>query len=375
MFKNIIKKIIDFWIEFECLFVHQEKHNKKRVLLFRKDVLGDFIIFIPTLAPYREYYKDYEISLVVSSMSLGLSPAFPFIDKIIAFDQKKFRTNFWYRRNFIKNLVRKGFDVAIYPVWSREPIGDLIIKSTRANEKITFETTYKYNDYIYNKIIYIPDDLNEIDRNMAFVSKVTGKPQRVSFPTINSDLFNKKEAKILQEKNSLLNKKYCIVFPGAGATYKIWQMNKFARVSDYINEIGFTPVICGSASENKLAEEITRLANNKEIINLTGQTDIPKLIHLINDSAFYFGNDTGVLHLASALNIPSIAIMGGGHFKRFFPYGDENKNRIVFDVNMKCKMDDWKCSENLKAGETAPCIRNIPAESAKKEIDFVIKNL
>jgi ADP-heptose:LPS heptosyltransferase len=375
MIRSFIKRTMDFWIELECRFVRPPKADKKKVLLLRKDVLGDFIIFIPTLALYREYYKDYELSLVVSNMSQGLSPVFSFVDKIITFDQKRFRTNFWYRRSFIKALAKGGFNIVIYPVWSREPIGDLMVKVTKAAEKITFKTCDDKNDSIYSKIIEIPASLNEIDRNMAFVSRIIGKKYEAVFPTIDIKLLNSVGAETIKEKYSLLSKKYCVLFPGAGARYRIWQLSKFAEISDYINELGFTPVICGSPAEGALALKIRELASNKNIVNIAGQTDIPTLAHIIYDSKFYFGSETGVLHLACSLNIPTVTILGGGHFGRFFPYGDSNSNRIIFDENMKCKMDDWKCAANLKDDEIAPCIKDISVESAKKEIDLLLKYL
>ena len=176
--RQIVKNIIDNLIVLECRFVRQEVHIKKRVLIFRKDVLGDFVIFLPTIKYYREHYKDYEISLVVNSISMDLVPLFSFIDDIIVFNQKKFRTNFWYRRSFINTLARKGFDVAIYPVYSREKIGDLIMKATRAPRVLDFKT------------ITVPEGLNELDKNMVFVSKVVGKSCEALFPTVDTLLLD-----------------------------------------------------------------------------------------------------------------------------------------------------------------------------------------
>ena len=36
------------------------------------------------------------------------------------------------------------------------------------------------------------------------------------------------------------------------------------------------------------------------------------------------------LHIAVAAGTPTVCLMGGGHFGRFFPYGDIDKNRIVY---------------------------------------------
>lgn len=361
MFRLIIKNIVDNLIALECSFVKQETHAKKRVLIFRKDVLGDFIIFLPTLKYYREYYKDYEISLVVSSMSLELSSLFPYMDDIVPFNQKKFRTNLWYRRAFIKNLSRKGFDVAIYPVYSSEKIGDLIMKATRAPKVLNFKT------------ISIQENLNELERNMAFVSAVAGKKCVASFPTVDVSLLDKGGYQKISLEYDLLPKKYVVMVLGAGATYRMWQLFKMVEVAEYLIGKGFFVVLCGTENEYKFGEEIIGQSINKNrIINLIGKTKITTLSHLLANAKLYFGSETGTLHLAVAVNTPAIAILGGGHFGRFFPYGNLDMNRIVFDPNMKCKGDEWKCAENVPKGEPAPCIKNITVVDAKKQIDDLL---
>ncbi len=112
-------------------------------------------------------------------------------------------------------------------------------------------------------------------------------------------------------------------------------------------------------------------------INMAGETDSDLLtfLCLVNDAAFYFGSETGALHIACALSIPTITILGGGAFGRFFPYGAPEKNRIAYDPEIKCKSDGWLCSVNLSQGELAPCIKNIKTEVAKQELNIIIKRI
>ncbi len=373
---------MDSIIAFECKFVRPEKHAKKRVLILRKDVLGDFIVFSPAMPYYREFYKDYELSMVLNTMARGLAPLFHYVDNIISYDGKKFRTSFLYRRAFMKNLAKKDFDVVVHPVYSRETIGDLMVRVTRAKETIAFKATYDHNDKQYTKIIKVPENIDEVSRNMAFVSAVVGKKCEAHFPTIDINLLDKSFTESLKKEYGLVDKKYCIIFPGAGASYRIWPLEKFATIADYISSKGITPVICGgSISEAELGEKIIEASKNRSaIVNLIGKTGFPSLsviTHLVNDSLFYFGSETGILHLAAAVNVPTISILGGGHFGRFFPYGDLSINRIVFDPNMPitCKNDDWKCAMCLKPGEIAPCIKNISVEDAMTEIEALLKIL
>lgn len=364
MFRLILKNIVDKLIALECLFVRQENHAKKRVLIFRKDVLGDFIIFLPTLKHYREYYKDYEISLVVPSMALGLIPLLSFIDDIIIFDQKKFRTNFWYRRAFIKNLARKGFDVAIYPVYSSEKIGDIIMEATRAPDVFSFSN------------VHVEDGLNELDKNMSFVSKIVGEKCQADFPTINVSRLSKEDLGEIISEHSLKAKKYIVIVPGAGVTYKMWPLDKMSAVADFCIEKGYTVVLSGTESEKVLGLEMIKRSNYKDkIVSLVGETSLLTLAHILVGAKLYFGNDTGTLHLAAAVGTPAVAVMGGGHLGRFFPYGNLDINKIVFDPSTECKGDEWKCAENIPKGDPSPCVKSITIEAAKKQIDELLEVL
>jgi ADP-heptose:LPS heptosyltransferase len=366
-----LKTILDSIIFFNGYFIKKEKHKEKRVLIFRKDVLGDFILFLPTLKHYKEYYKDYKITLIASKASTDLHPLLSFIDEIVTYDNKKFSNNPFYRRNFILNLIRKNFDIAIYPVYSREKIGDKIINSTGARERITFKSSGS-QDKKYTRLIEVTDIESEIERNFYFLNQITNNKNILVFPTINIDFLNTASGEKIMVDNDLKDKEFVIIFPGAGEKYRIWQLEKFAQIANYLNNLGLKVVVCGTKDEKYLGERMFSLLKEKSNVNLIGKTDIKTMAFLLKNSKFYFGSETGILHLACAVGTPTIAILGGGHFERFFPYGDLEKSKIVFDKNMKCKKDNWNCTLKLKEGEIAPCIKNISIETAIVEIDKML---
>ena len=116
--------------------------------------------------------------------------------------------------------------------------------------------------------------------------------------------------------------------------------------------------------------------NHKEgAVNLAGKTDLSMMILLLKNSKCYFGSDTGITHIAAAIQVPALCLLGGGHFRRFFPYGDLAKNKIVFDTTMKCENDNWLCARSLGKDESAPCIKNIDVENVKKEIDILFDTI
>lgn len=373
MIRQLLKRIIDTLIKLESFFVRQDNTDSKKLLILRKDTLGDYVIFYPTLKYYRQLYPQHEITLIVSKIAESLIPKFKkSIDNFILFDSRQFSSNFFYRRNFLLNLKKNNFSTAIYPVYSREKMGDFMVWLTNAKEKIGSSSNNKKADKIYTKLINVPDQIKtEFEIDQYFIKEL-GADVQVTFPTIElTDQENQNGNKVI-DKYNLQGKKFCIVFPGAGQSYKQWPLSNFAKLIEFISSQSITPLVCGSAKEKILADGLKRLLGNNKFIDLTGQLELMTLASLLKRSLFYVGNDTGIAHLSAAVGTPTICIIGGGHFRRFFPYGDLTKNLIVYDKTMKCLNDNWQCASNLKKGEPAPCVVNIKIEDVQKEISNLL---
>ncbi len=380
--KNSIKKALFKLMEFE-LFLHKKNNSdKKKLLLIRIDAIGDFVIFSPMLKYYRRIYPDYEITLLVSKVNEELVKLFTNnIDKIILIDKEKFNNNIVYRRRLMIKLKKEGFDTSIYPTYSREQLGDYIIKISNAKERIGFDGDLcnlskeqkQQNNHNYTHLIKTtPDIVSEPQRNREFVESL-GKIKVDDYISIlNLEENDKTESNNLLKKAGLKDKKFIIINPGAGAPYRIWQINKYTKLINWIKaKYDFEIVICGSKNERCIINQIKKQIS-VPIIDFVGETNLTTLAEILKQSTLYIGSETGTLHISSAVGTPTICIMGGGHFDRFFPYGDLSKNKIVYDHNMKCKNDNWKCSVGLSKGQPTPCIANIQLDDVKKEIEKML---
>lgn len=74
---------------------------------------------------------------------------------------------------------------------------------------------------------------------------------------------------------------------------------------------------------------------------------------LIENDDSVISVETAGLHTVIALNKPIDAIVGGGHWGRFFPWGNKenvhwlNKKMDCFQCNRKCKYGDYRCVKNI----------------------------
>lgn len=53
---------------------------------------------------------------------------------------------------------------------------------------------------------------------------------------------------------------------------------------------------------------------------MSGQTTLRQIAALLSRCRLAVGSDTGLAHMACALKVPNVILVGGGHFGRFLPY-------------------------------------------------------
>ena len=113
------------------------------------------------------------------------------------------------------------------------------------------------------------------------------------------------------EKNQLsLDSKVLVLCPGAefGASKK-WPSNEYADVAKFHQGKGWQVWLMGSDNDIATCDEINSLANNNCHV-LAGKTTLPEAIDLISCASMVVSNDSGLMHIAAALQKPLVAVYG-----------------------------------------------------------------
>ena len=103
--------------------------------------------------------------------------------------------------------------------------------------------------------------------------------------------------------------------PGGTAFTKLWPIERFAELAKKIAAAGAQVVVTGSKGEGALASAI--VAAVPSATDLTGKFGIGVLAGVITRSAVFAGNDSGPMHMARALRVPSLAIFGSTDPRQF----------------------------------------------------------
>lgn len=134
----------------------------------------------------------------------------------------------------------------------------------------------------------------------------------------------------LAATHSLRQGNYVCIHPGASVGDKCWRPEHFAQVADMLAAQGLQIVLTGTEPEAMLARTVAE-AMRFPVINLVGQTRLGTLAALLKNARLLICNDTGVSHLADALQVSSVVIFSNSDPQRWAPL-DRQKHRVVGDI-------------------------------------------
>ena len=112
------------------------------------------------------------------------------------------------------------------------------------------------------------------------------------------------------------------VHPGAtNSRAKVWQASRYAEVASKLAETrDGQVVILGGVTEGLLAEEVRAGVPKERVLMLQGKTSLGELMGVLSELSVFLTNDSGPMHLAAALGVPTVAVFGPTDSRETGPY-------------------------------------------------------
>jgi heptosyltransferase-2 len=235
----------------------------------------------------------------------GVFTSATFIDRVWA-EPKPSGLRDWLR---ITNEIRRSaYDLALLFPNSFESA--LMIFLGRIPQRIGYATDGR--GWLLNvPVRNLEGKHHQVDYYMEIAKVLSGAVERPSIE-IEATAAEKEQArKLLTSAGVPDNKPFLVLNPGAAfGSAKRWGEDRFAAVADALAaEYGFNTVIVGSEVERSIAEQIRERMKHPVTV-LNGRTSLETLIGVISKSALMVTNDSGPMHIAAALGIPTVAVFG-----------------------------------------------------------------
>lgn len=315
------------------------KKNKK-ILIIRFNAIGDVVM--TTIIPYsiKAKHKNCEIHYLTNKNNAMILKNIPSVDKIISFDNNISET--------IKILFKEKYDCIIclnftlksYIITFLSFPKNIIFKSFKGSSWVEnyFNTAKKlYNDLILPNRLYMKNNAHECEKHI--LKKIEKYPK----PHI---LFNPGKY-----KNQIREG-------------RVWNIQKWEELSKkLLKQYGGTIFINGDSNEKDYHLNLS----DKNIIVFSGEHTIEETCALISLCDLIISGDSGPVHIASAYNKKTIAILGSTSPDKIKPYG---KNGYCIEPSNTCRYCWKKKCKFLKAKTGyAPCIESITPDMVMKKIE------
>ena len=326
-----------------------------KILIRGTNWIGDAVMTLPAIRAVRQTLPDAHITLLVKPWVSGIFKGNPDIDEIMLYSDEykgivgKLKLSWMIRRKKFETaiLFQNAFDAALITWLARIPERIGYLKDMRGRLLTNAVPVDKYTEgrhqiYYYLDLvksigiktedthphIYISDMEREDARSILNLSPVTRLPRSDVYPPLAAP----KATRAIRGHTSPL------IGINPGATYgsaKRWPAKNFACLIDIItSELNGRVVLFGGRSEIAMANEIIQETQNPSpVLNVAGKTDLRELAALISECSAFITNDSGPMHMAYALNVPTVAIFGSTDSTATGPVGEGHK---VITKNIPC---------------------------------------
>jgi predicted lipopolysaccharide heptosyltransferase III len=277
-----------------------------KILLLQLKRIGDLILTTPAVAALRASFPEAQLTLVVSSECADLLPAISNIDRtLIARRNLRDLALFFF-------IAARKFDYCIdFTRNDRSASLALISKARRRVVSYRVREQAKTRARAYTDFVGVRTrDVHTIDYNLALL-KPLGARDASSAPQLDLPQMAYGKADALR-RNWKIIKPYVILHPGSARQEKLWDPTRWAEVIDYFGCGNGVDLVLTSGPSSDEQAHIAAIKNKtqRQIIDLSGKTDLLTLAGLISQARLLVTVDSAPVHLAAATRTPQVILFG-----------------------------------------------------------------
>ncbi len=291
----------------------------KSVLIVRPDRLGDVVLSLPVYESLKLSLPGVRVTALIDKSNAGLLANNPHIDEVLLWNRQR-------PLETLRRLQRTKFDLAFTLNKSFSATASFFTLVSGAACRVGYK--HRQNAWMHEIQVAIEKEpRHEIENNLellkaASLRKIAQNPELV---------FNKKEFEkinaLLDAKNRHPDRPLVLIKPGTRVPEWGWRLDKFQAVIEHLlkTEAAEVFLVSGPGEESMNDQFIHGM--ERPPVRLPSLS-IRELALLIKKSDLLFCNHTGIMHLASAVQTPVLAIFKHGEIARWGPY---NTTSIILE--------------------------------------------
>ena len=341
-----------------------------KILILGPAWVGDMVMAQALFKAIKSQNPVASLDVLAPQWTLGLLARMPEIDQAIAFPLEHGELALKKRYQFAKSLrnqqygqaivLPNTFKSALIPFWAHIPI------------RTGWRGEMRYG--LLNDIRHLNKEKfpRMVERFIALAyPKNTAIPASEKFqPRLSINTQTATET-LTQFKIDLLKKPILVLCPGAEyGEAKQWPAHHFSQLAKEKIKENWQVFILGSHKDKTIAQEILIPLNEQEkeaCFDFTGKTNLGEAIDLLSLATVVISNDSGLMHLAAALDKPLVALYGSSSAEFTPPLTNKAK---LLSLHLACS----PCFQRTCPLGHLDCLKKLSPDLVLKTINALLTN-
>lgn len=340
----------------------------ERVLVVRLRSIGDTVLATPSLFALKRFLPHVQIDMLVEDWVAPVLEGHPHVDNIIAVAKGRAAS----RAQVARRLRANRYDV-VYNLHGGTT-ATLLTRATGAKHRVGFET-YQYAR-LHNHLspssssLWRRDKTHSAEQQLALLGwtgvPVSDRPR--THLAVTSEAAATVTTKLREA--GLSGAPFVVIHPAAAFATKQWSAEKFGEVARELSAQGFAVVVITTPEQFETVMELRRHASTP-VVSFDGFS-LPEITALLGRARLFVGNDSGIAHMAAAVETPAVVIFGSSNTAHWRPWGSDapgSAAEIVFE-ELDCQPCHGYSCEKFAQPE---CILRVPVNRVMAAVERVLR--
>ena len=329
-----------------------------KILVIRNDGIGDLLNSTPAIGLLGQNYPDAAITVLARPLNAPVLVGNPNVHRVLVFDRNGDHQRLPERLKFYRNLRRERYDLAVAmrtSSWSHF----VTVLSGARHRLGRYHKPFKQTLTLAWRGAYRKGHMHEVDRNLDLVRMVCegDGTRRLTLNLLETEIADAKQ--LLQDWDVTSDDFLVGIHPGGSTFDKRWPEANYAQIADrLVKQRGAKILILRGPKEAELERNIQKAMQSESIAY--APRSIRELAGLLKQCHLVVCNDSGPMHIAAALNVPTVGLFGPTDHVVWKPLSDQS---AVVRRDMPC----WPCSAH-KCKIGWECIKKLTVDKVWEQI-------
>ncbi len=322
-----------------------------RILVAELQHHGDVLLASPVFHVLKKIMPHAEIDALIYKETLPMLEAHPDVAQILTINRdwkKNIKTQIQKEWALFLTLKKRKYDLIIHLTDHRRL--SWLVRLLKPKYSVGDDLPNRFS--FWNKSFTHLKTVHNAKRHTVEKNLDALRALRLAIPNEKNLIFiipQNAHLKIetLLKENQIQKKEYLHIHPASRWFFKCWQAENVAKIIEYCQNEHIPVVLTSSADEKEkqyLEKILSFLKSKENLLVLSGNLTLKELGAVILNARLFFGVDSAPMHIAAALNIPSVVLFGPSGDLEWSPWMAKENYQIIQ------KKEDFPCRPCGKAG-------------------------